>query len=160
MLFTSRDLIKATLFVGAFEGVSALIGRATQAGVDQWYAGLTRPLLTPPNIVFPIMWTILYALIAIAGYLIWKNRAQTDGMKRLYVFCFYAAANWSWSFIFFKFYQLRAAFVWIIAVDILAACVIALSWKELRAAAYLMLPPFLWTLFATYLAGGFWLLNR
>ena len=143
-----------------FEAVSVLIGLGTQSGVDGWYAGLVQPSFTPPNIAFPIMWSILYAMIAAAGYYIWQARTQAGGALRLKLFIAYMALNWSWSFIFFTLHQLLLGFIWIVVIDVLAIAVIVTSWQNLRRAALLMIPPLGWTLFAAAKNGAYWWLNR
>lgn len=143
-----------------FEAVSVLIGLGTQSNVDGWYAGLVQPSFTPPNIAFPIMWSILYAMIAAAGYYIWQARTQPGGTLRLQLFVAYMALNWSWSFIFFTLHQLLLGFIWIIVIDVLAMVLIAVSWQRVRRAALLMIPPLGWTLFAAVLNGAYWWLNR
>ncbi len=143
-----------------FEAVSVFIGLSTQPGVDGWYAGLVRPSFTPPNIAFPIMWSILYAMIAAAGYYIWQARQAAGGKLRLQIFIAYMVLNWSWSYIFFSLHQLLLGFIWIVAMDVLAIAVIAMAWRDLRKAALLMIPPLGWTLFAAALNGAYWWLNR
>jgi len=143
-----------------FEAVSVLIGLGTQSSVDGWYAGLTQPSFTPPNIAFPMMWSILYAMIAVAGYDIWQARRAAGGMLRLQIFVVYMALNWSWSFVFFTLHQLLAGFIWIVAMDVLAIAVIVTAWRDLRRAALLMILPLGWTLFAAALNGAYWWLNR
>lgn len=151
--------LSLALWVVAFEAVSFAIGMATQGGVDGWYAALNRPPLVPPNIVFPVMWTILYALIAAAGWHLWRARQEQGGRARLILFGLYMALNWSWSFIFFGAHMMLTGFVWIILINATALVLIAKSWRDARTAALLMVPPTLWTMFAAYLNGGFWWLN-
>lgn len=143
------------LWVFIFEAVSATIGMITQNDVDGWYASLTPPPLVPPNIVFPIMWTMLYALIAAAGWSLWQTRDR----KLLALFGLYMALNWSWSFIFFSAHMLLGGFLWILALNAVAVALIVLSWQRARLAAWLMIPPLAWTCFAAYLNGGYWWLN-
>lgn len=143
-----------------FEVVSILIGLATQPGVDVWYAGLVRPSFTPPNIAFPIMWTILYAMIAASGYAIWQARNTAGGQRRWVAFVMYMAFNWSWSFVFFTLHQLLIGFIWIVVINVLAVLVIILCWRDVRRAAVLMIPPLAWTSFAAVLNGAYWWLNR
>lgn len=147
------------LWIIAFEAVSYLIGTANQPSVDGWYGSLTPPPLTPPNLAFPVMWTILYALIAAAGWHIWRGRNEPGGRALLVLFALYMALNWSWSFVFFGAHLLLAGFLWILALNAVAALFIVRAWKPLRPAALLMVPPLLWTLFAAYLNGGYWWLN-
>ena len=63
-----KNYLLLALWVVVFEIISASIGYATQPQVDGWYAALERPWFTPPNLAFPIMWTLLYALIGAAGF--------------------------------------------------------------------------------------------
>lgn len=143
------------LWIVIFEAVSFAIGRLTQGGVDGWYATLQAPPMTPPNILFPIMWTILYALIAAAGWNIWRS-----GNKKLIgLFAVYMAFNWSWSFLFFTLHLLGVSFFWILAINLLSIAIVIAAHHRTRAASWLMIPPTLWTLFAAYLNGGYWILN-
>lgn len=153
--------VQLFFWIAAFEAVSTMIGLATQPQVDGWYAALHRPWFTPPNLVFPVMWTILYAMIAAAGFYIWRARGQdAAGNRRVWVFVLYMALNWSWSFVFFTQQQLFAGLVWIVGMNVLAVMLVVMCWKPLRNAAVLMLPPLGWTLFAAVLNGAFWWLNR
>jgi benzodiazapine receptor len=152
------------LFILAFEGVSFAIGTVTQGSIDGWYAGLTRPPLVPLNIVFPIMWSLLYALIAAAAWLLWRNRkddsSKAGALKTpIILFVVYMALNWSWTFVFFGAHQLLLGLIWIAALNVIALVFILRTLKPCRAAALLMIPPTLWTFFAMYLNGGFWWLN-
>lgn len=151
--------LSLALWVIAFEAISFAIGMSTQGDVDGWYASLTRPPLVPPNIVFPIMWTTLYALIAATGWYLWRNRHDEDGDFRLIVFGIYMALNWAWSFIFFTAHLMLPGFLWIMLMNFTAITLIVKSWQDVRPASYLMIPPTLWTLFAAYLNGAFWYVN-
>ena len=145
------------LWIGAFELISFTIGSLTQGSVDGWYIQLARPPLVPPNIVFPIMWTILYALIAATGWHLWRAREAQPHLLRL--FFAYMALNWSWSFVFFGAHLLLPGLVWILALNLIAVILIFQAWDRLRNAALLMIPPTLWTFFAAYLNAGYWWLN-
>ncbi len=151
--------LSLALWIIGFEAVSFGIGMATQGNVDGWYASLNRPPLVPPNIAFPIMWTILYSLIAATGWTLWRTRAQEDGDFRLIIFGIYMALNWSWTFIFFTAHLLLPGFLWILLMNLVALILIVKSWQDVRSASLLMIPPTLWTCFAAYLNGGYWWVN-
>ncbi len=142
-----------------FEAVSAYIGSLTQEGVDSWYKALQAPPMVPPNFVFPIMWTILYALIAICGCRLWQARGSYCNTPIPGVYTLYVAMNWAWSFIFFSAHAMLPALVWIVLLNILALDLIRMTWPRDRLVAKLMIPVTLWTLFATYLTAGYWYLN-
>ena len=124
--------------------------------MDEWYATLTRPSFAPPNIVFPVVWTMLYALIAAAGWRIFRSRRR----DLIILFAVYMALNWTWSFVFFTWHQIGLGFSQIVILDIAACAIIVRAWKGERATAYLMIPPTLWTLFAAVLNGAYWVLNQ
>lgn len=156
-----KQVLGLALWICVFEAVSAGIGFLTRPQIDGWYAALARPWFAPPNFVFPVVWTLLYAMIAAAGFYIWRAR-QTDaqGRRRLAVFALYMALNWSWSFVFFSAQQLLIGFIWILVMNAVSIVLIVQSWRPLRPAALLLIPPLLWTSFAALLSGAFWWLNR
>ncbi|MFN7113011.1 MAG: TspO/MBR family protein [Alphaproteobacteria bacterium] len=159
--FKSSDLFMLILWIAVFEAVAAAIGYATRPEVDGWYAALERPWFTPPNSIFPVMWTLLYAMIAAAGFYIWRARqADAGGRQRLGLFAVYMALNWSWSFVFFSAGQLLIGFIWILVMNLVSVILIVKAWHPLRRAALLLIPPLLWTSFAALLSGAFWWLNR
>jgi translocator protein len=148
------------IWILVFEAVSACIGMSTQSAVDGWYAGLVRPSFAPPNIVFPVMWSILYALIASTGYLLWLQRTGADGRAAWWCFVFYMAFNWSWSFVFFTGHQLLAGLIWIVIINLLTLVMMRLSWRQDKRPVMLLIPVLCWTLFAAALNAAYWWLNR
>ena len=138
--------------VGAF---SALLS----GGYSDFYAELTRPPLSPPSTVFPVVWTILYALMGISVYLVWREDTQAS-RQAIGIYVIQLTINFSWSIIFFRFEALLAAAI--VAVLLLAAVAVMIYsfYGVNRKAAYLQLPYLAWSLFAAYLAGGIYLLNR
>ena len=153
--FSLTDLlifIVSAELVGAF---SALLS----GGFTDIYNRLTRSPFSPPATVFPIVWTVLYALMGISAYLVW--RADTRASRRaLGVYAIQLAINFSWSIVFFRFEALLAAAI--VAVLLLAA-VGSMVWSFFgvnKKAAYLQLPYLAWSLFAAYLAAGTYLLHR
>lgn len=152
-----RKIAMPLLWVLCFQAVSALIGLVTRANIDSWYAGLEKSALTPPDIAFPIVWTSLYILIALAGYLSWQKRAEAPAAFKLFVA--YTLFNWAWSFIFFHFHLIVMALFWIVAVGALNAVYIYKSRSTSKIAAALMILPLLWVVFAGYLNYMIWVLN-
>lgn len=141
-------LLVPMLWVLVFEAISAMIGIATQPGVDGWYEAAAKPWFTPPNIVFPIMWSFLYVLIALGGYRLWKNRAKPGGRLNLVLFASYIALNWSWSFLFFSAQMIALGAIWIIAMNIISALLILRNMRHDRVTALLLILPLAWTSFA------------
>ena len=123
---------------------------------SNWYKSLNQSALTPPSWVFPIAWTILYALIiASAGVFFFaassiRNALRSDG------FFYYCAAwilNLSWSLIFFRLQRPDLSFVVILGMLAFIALNIRAFYPVSHLAAYLLVPYLLWVSFATYLNG-------
>lgn len=128
-------------------------------GVDTFYEGLQKPVLTPPNEVFPIVWPILYALMIISYYIILKT-VSFENIKRaaaLFMAQLVLQVIWSWAF----FYQAYFAYAGI--VIILMIITVYLMIKEFavysKTAAYLQYPYLIWLLFAAYMNFGIVYLN-
>lgn len=154
-----KRFIPPFLWVIGFQAVSSSIGMLTSSNIDGWYKGLEKSALTPPDIVFPIVWTALYVMVALAGWLIFRNSDGGRGHSAKIFYALYVFLNWGWSFVFFEFHFICAGFFWILAVNVANIGVIYKSWTFSRAAAFLMLPPLIWTSFAAYLNYAIWVLN-
>ena len=131
-------------------------------GNMQIYREVNTPPLSPPSILFPIVWTILYILMGVSSGMIWQSRAN-DIKTADRGICFYAvslAFNFAWSILFFNLRWFLPAFFWLL---ILWGLIIAtiLSYRKVSAvAAYLQIPYAIWVAFAGYLNIGIWYLNR
>lgn len=155
----ARKIATYALWILVFELVASQIGRLTQPGISGWYAGINKPPLLPPNIVFPIVWTALYALMGAVAARLWLLRDGQTLAPLRNLFFIYMVMNWSWSFIFFTYEALLPSFVWLVVMDVVALLLIASAWTRDRLVAWLMIPTVVWTLFAAYLNGGCWYLN-
>lgn len=113
---------------------------------------LPKPPLTPPSWVFPVVWPILFILMGIASYLIFtKSDHWRDHSMALSLYLFQLLFNFVWPILFFRLGQYGLAFLWILALLILIALTIRAFYIILPKAAYLLVPYFLWVLFASYL---------
>ncbi len=152
--FSWTDLfifIVSAELAGAF---SALLS----GGYSDFYTELAKPPLSPPAALFPIVWTILYALMGISAYQIW--RYDTLSSKRAVgVYAIQLAINFSWSIFAFRFEALFLAAVVAILLFAAVAVMVWLFWRIDRKAAYLQLPYLVWSLFAAYLATATSILN-
>lgn len=128
-----------------------------------WYKSLKQSPLTPPSWVFPIAWTILYALIIASGVVFLSSSTTTiRNAVRSVGFFYYCAAwvlNLSWSQIFFRFQRPDLSFVVILAMLAFIALNIRAFYPVSRLAAYLLVPYMLWVSFATYLNGYIVIMN-
>jgi tryptophan-rich sensory protein len=136
--------IAICLFVG---WLSSLLNMAS---IAHWYPTLVRSSLTPPDVVFPVVWGILYVLIGISAGLLYGVH---DISKRLllWLFAIQLLLNVSWNFFFFYMQSPILGFVNLLVLDVLGvAYFIGTLWIR-RASAYFFLPYLLWLVFASYL---------
>lgn len=119
------------------------------------YQTLNLPPLSPPSIVFPIAWTILYILMGISAYLVSENKKE----ENLVLYYWQLFFNALWSIIFFVFKLRLLSFIWIIILIILVIFMIRKFLKINKTAGLLQIPYLLWLIFAAYLNLGIYLLN-
>ena len=149
----------AILWIVVFQIVGYCLGRITQHDIVSWYPTLHKSILTPPNIVFPIVWFILYCMIAISGYSLWQNRHEPKAKLALKFYGVQVLLNWAWSPLFFYFHGIVTSFFCIIAIIILTFITIILTRRTYKLSCILLLPYLVWTIFAGYLNGVLWILN-
>lgn len=142
------------IFFFALCALAASTGRLFPAG--PWYASLEKPPLTPPGWTFGVVWTVLYAMIALAGWLLWVHARRSLAM-RLWLVQLVLNAAWTW--LFFGLQRPGVALVEIVVLWCVIAATIVAAWHKQRAAAWLFVPYAAWVAFATYLNAGFWALN-
>lgn len=140
--------ILLTFLVG---GVSGLISR----GAMQEYAGLVKPMLSPPAWIFPVVWTILYILMGIG---VARVYIKTEEVPTIYIAQLFF--NFMWSIIFFNFGAYLFAFIWLIALIILVIIMTVRFYRVDKLAGLIQIPYILWLLFAGYLNFMVYMLNR
>jgi tryptophan-rich sensory protein len=142
------------------EAVGLLAGLLTRTATEAFGQLAAQPPLSPPSIVFPIVWSILFALMGIGAarvYLVPPSSART---RSLLLFLLQLAFNFFWSIIFFNFQAFGFALIWLAALWVLILLMI-LSFRQVDPlAAWLQLPYLLWVTFAAYLNFAVWLLNE
>lgn len=156
MKANTKTLIKCVaipLFTGV---ISGLISRGSMATFGQ----LNKPPLSPPGWLFPVVWTILYALMGIASYLVFTSTAKPSEItKALKLYILQLVVNFFWSIIFFNFGWYLFSFLWLILLWVLIVLTIRQFYHIEKLAAYLMIPYLIWVTFAGYLNLGIYLLN-
>lgn len=126
---------------------------------DGWYASLNQPSFNPPSSVFGPVWTVLYVLMGISLYMVWK---EVPGRKRenaLGVFTLQLLLNFLWTLFFFYFKDIEIALLDIIALWISIVIMIWLFFRVKQVAAWLNIPYLLWVSFATALNITYYILN-
>lgn len=142
------------LFLLLVLGGGLLIGYATLPG--EWYASLAKPPFNPPNWVFAPAWTLLYVLIAVAGWRTWERERAGAAMK---IWALQLVLNFAWSPTFFGAKLVAPALVVILALLASIALFIATVWNRDRVSGWLFAPYALWVAFATLLNASLLLLN-
>ena len=135
---------------------AALIGGLGVAGTAAEYQNLEQPSWAPPSWLFGPVWTILYAMIAVAGWLVWR---RTGWNRALTVYAVQLVLNALWTPIFFGFGQYGLALLDIVAMWLLIGATILLFRPISRAAAWLLVPYWAWVTFATALNAAIWSAN-
>jgi len=134
---------------------AALFG--AQFEPSDWYGVLVKPPLTPPNWIFGPVWSVLYVLIAVAGWLVWRSGAPWHALG---LWGAQLMLNALWSYLFFGLQRPGIALVEIsLLLGFVAATTLSFA-RVRRLACALFVPYALWVAFATYLNAGLWYLNR
>lgn len=122
------------------------------------YQEINRPILSPPSIVFPIVWTILYIFMGISLYLVSESK-NYDKDKSYLIYIVQLLINSIWPLFFFKFRFFLFSFIIILVLIYLVIKMIMEFYKHNKIAAYLQIPYLLWLIFASYLNLAIFLLN-
>lgn len=157
-------LVLLTFLVISF-GVAALGTIATIQNVDGWYATAEKAAWSPPNSLFGPVWTVLYALMSVAAWLVWRQRKRVNVRPALTVYVIQLVLNALWTPVFFGLYPLAGApALWIalaiiLALDALVLVTMLRFWPVSKPAAWMLVPYWAWVLFATTLNAAVAVLN-
>ena len=142
------------------EPVGALSGWLTREGTQIYKEEVVKPPLSPPSIVFPIVWALLFALMGIGAARVCGTPASRGRSRSMAAFLVQLLFNFFWSILFFNLRSYGLAFFWLVVLWGLILWMI-LSFRRVDPlAAWLQVPYLLWVAFAGYLNLGVWLLNR
>ncbi|MGV8075574.1 MAG: TspO/MBR family protein [Syntrophobacteraceae bacterium] len=137
---------------------AALIGSRYVPG--EWYASLAKPSWNPPNAVFGPVWSVLYALMGVSAWLVWRRAGFTGaGRSVMGLFFVQLVLNALWSYLFFGLHRPDIAFFEIVVLWVAILVVVVLFWSVDRVAGVLMLPYLAWVGFASCLNFALWRLN-
>jgi tryptophan-rich sensory protein len=132
----------------------------TFKAIPTWYAGLVKPALNPPSWLFGPVWTVLYALMGIAAFLVWKQGWPRKEVKiALGIFGVQLVVNGIWSILFFGLHSPLLALVDILLLLVLILVTLVLFYRVSKPSAYLLVPYLCWVSFATYLNYMIYVLN-
>lgn len=138
---------------------AAGLGAVASAEAGSFYEQLVRPSWAPPAWLFGPVWTVLYAAMAIAAWLVWRARGVAGARPALGAFAAQLAANALWSWLFFAWHQGALAFAEVLLLWGLIVVTVIAFWRLSVVAAVLLLPYLAWVTFAAALTLAVWQLN-
>lgn len=148
------------LWIALAEAVGALSGWLSRAGMERYSETALQPPLSPPMVVFPIVWTILFALMGFGAARIYLADESPERSRGMNLFVAQLIVNFFWSLIFFNLQAYGFALLWLLLLWALVLWMILTFYKTDKLAALLQIPYLIWLTFAAYLNAGVWLLNR
>jgi len=125
-----------------------------------WYSTIKKPFWNPPDKVFAPVWTVLYVMMAVAGWMVWERLPQKGFSTPIALFFVQLVLNVVWSAIFFALRSPGWAFVEVVILWVFIALTMISFWAIYWVAGVLFLPYFLWVSFASILNYAIWRLNR
>jgi translocator protein len=154
------SLAVLVLFVAICLAVSGAGAFFTADSVRTWYPALQKPAWTPPSWIFGPVWTILYLMMALAAWLVWRRRDPAGVNGALGLFAFQLVLNAAWSPLFFGLKNPLAGLLDIIPLWASILATVVSFWKISPASGALLIPYWLWVSFATALNFAIWRMNR
>ena len=156
-------MMKSALALVLFVGISLLTGyagsRVTDPAVDTWYLEIQKPFWTPPDWVFPVVWTSLFVTMGAAAWRVWRHAGFGPGRTALTLFAVQLVLNFTWSALFFGLQNPGAALIEIVVlIAAVTGTTVAFNRHD-PTAALLMAPYLAWTSFAALLNASIWWMN-
>ncbi|MBK1668763.1 hypothetical protein CKO28_12055 [Rhodovibrio sodomensis] len=145
-----QALILAAFLALVFAVYGASVS-VTQPAIEGWYADLAKPGFTPPNVAFPIAWTAIFLLMALAGWQAWRRSVPGTFGWPLACFLTQLALNFAWSALFFGEGEILLALIDVIALILALLATTVAFWQISRPAGVMLLPYLAWLCFATVL---------
>ena len=146
-----NNLYDLLIFVLSAE-LAGVLSSLFAGDISAVYDTLEKPPLSPPAWIFPVVWIILYALMGISAFLVYRSDGEPVRVKSaLRVYWLQLVVNFSWSIVFFRFQAFWTAFVVLIILLILVITMLVKFAKIRPSAALINVPYLLWLLFAGYL---------
>jgi translocator protein len=141
---------------------SSIAGWVTRINIDPWYQTLNKLSFSPPNWIFGPIWTILYAFMSIAIWIVYEKYKASDAhfsKKIMRLYFYHLIINLSWSFVFFYFHLILMAFINILLLIFAIILLMFLYYPKSKISFVLMIPYLAWVSFAAILNFGLYLIN-
>ncbi len=139
--------------------VAATIGGAASVRASDSYQALQQPSWAPPPWLFGPVWTVLYTMMAVAAWLVWRQRGFDRARGPLIFYLVHLVLNAAWSWIFFGYGLIGWALLEVAVLWAVVATLVGLFWRKQPLAGALLIPYLLWVTFATALNASLWQLN-
>ena len=160
MTLKMQDIAGVLIAVAACQLADVLGVLASWSGLLNWYPYLQQPTFTPPGIVFSVVWTVLYTLLGIAAYLIFRLGWQRPDVRQaLYLFTLQIILNTLWSVLFFGAHAVFLSLLEMYVLWVVIAMTMLAFAKLSKPAMWLLVPYFLWVTFASCINFAVWQLN-
>lgn len=153
----AKDILALVGFVGLCLVVGGVSGYLTLGGVRDWFPTLVKPSFNPPNWIFGPVWTLLYIMMGVAAWMVWRQGGDIN--LALWLFFIQLSLNFLWSLLFFNFHRIDLALIEIAALWISIAATLTAFWQIDLRAGLLLVPYLAWVSFASILNAAFWRLN-
>ncbi len=141
------------------EAVGITAGFLTRGDVEIYTSSIVKPFLSPPALLFPVVWTVLYALMGVSATRIYASPKSKERTKGLWLFMVQLGINFAWCFVFFTLRMFLAASVCLAVMIVLVVMMCSYFRKVDALSAYLQIPYMVWLVFAEYLSLGVYFLN-
>ncbi len=151
---TTQRVLFLVAFLALVSGGGMAIGYLTRP--DDWFMQLTKPSFNPPGWLFGPVWSVLYIMIAVAGWRLWTS---ADAGISKWLWWLQLALNFSWSPTFFTAHQIGSALAIILLLLVTILAIISLTWHRDRVTAWLLVPYAAWVGFASVLNAAIFQLN-
>jgi tryptophan-rich sensory protein len=155
----TRDLLPLAVFLAICFSVAGLGAHWTNQGLGPWYDGLRKPSWTPPSWVFGPVWSVLYASMAVAAWLVWRRPGPAGVRLPLSLFAIQLALNLAWSGLFFALRRPDLAFGEILLLWAAILMTLVAFARASPGAAGLLVPYLAWVTYAAALNFAIWRLN-
>ena len=155
----NRQLAAAVVAVLICFAAAAIGGLVTAPQISGWYGGLSKPAWTPPDWVFGPVWTLLYLLMAISAWLVWRQAGFAGAKLPLSLFAIQLGLNSLWSVLFFGLQDPGAASIEIVLLWAAIVATLVSFWGRSRWAGALLVPYMIWVSFAMILNIAIWKMN-
>jgi tryptophan-rich sensory protein len=138
---------------------AAAVGGVASAGAPAFYARLHKPAWAPPAWLFGPAWTVLFILMGVAAWLVWKQREHPGALRALVLFVVQLAFNALWSWLFFAWRRGGLALAEVVLLEVLIVMTMVAFWRVRPLAGALLVPYALWVAYATALTAAVWRMN-